>query len=143
MENSKEFTNLQVNFLVDSMDLNVVDLQNNILSKGCIPLEQLFDRNKGKNPKQQIDKVLEFNIGTELDPRMVKIGEGTTEEERNEILYLIREFKDTFAWTYDDLRAYRGDVIQHVISLAEGAKPFRQKIRHINHKLVNQIQKEL
>ena len=74
---------------------------------------------------------------------MVKIGKGTTEKERNEILDLIREFKDTFAWTYDDLRAYRGDVIQHAIPLAEGAKPFRQKLRHINPKLANQIQKEL
>jgi hypothetical protein len=107
-------------------------LKNSTLSKGCTPLEQLFDRHnvyKGKNPKQKIDEALEFNIGTEMDPRMVKIGKGTTEKERNEILDLIREFKDTFAWTYDDLRAYRGDVIQHVIPLTEGPKPFRQKLR--------------
>ena len=65
------------------------------------------------------------------------------EKERNEILDLIREFKDTFAWNYDELKAYRGDVIQHAIPLTEGAKPFRQKLRHINPKLANQIQKEL
>ena len=67
MENSREFTDSQVNFLVESMDLEVVNLQNNTLPKGCIPLEQLFDRHdvyKGKNLKQQTDKVLEFNIGT-------------------------------------------------------------------------------
>jgi hypothetical protein len=146
MENNREFTNSQVNFLVESMDLEVVNLQNNTLPKGCIPLEQIFDRNnvyKGKNPKQKTYKVLEFNIGTEMDPRMVKIGEGTTKEERNKILDLIREFKDTFSWTYDDLRDYRSDVIQHAIPLTEGAKPFRQKLRHINPKLENQIQKEL
>jgi len=47
--------------MVDSMDLDVVNLQNNTLSKGCIPLEQLFDRHdvyKGKNTKQQTDKAL-------------------------------------------------------------------------------------
>jgi hypothetical protein len=74
---------------------------------------------------------------------MVKIGKGTTEKERLEILALIREFKDTFAWNYDELKAYRGDVIQHAIPLIEGAKPFRQKLRHINPKLASQIQKEL
>ena len=119
MENSREFTNSQVNFLADSMDLDVVNLQNNTLPKGCVPLEQLFDRHdvyKGKNPKQQTDVALEFNIDTEMDPIMVKIGKGTTEKERNEILELIREFKDTFAWTYDDLRAYMGDAIQHAPS---------------------------
>jgi ribonuclease HI len=146
MENNREFTDSQVNFLVDSMDLDVVNLQNNTFPKGCVPLEHLFDRHdvyKGKNPKKQTDEALEFNIGTEMDPRMVKIGKGTTEKERIEILDLIREFKDTFSWNYDELKAYRGDVIQHAIPLTEGAKPFRQKLRHINPKLENQIQKEL
>jgi hypothetical protein len=37
MENSKEFTS-QINFLADSMDLDVVNLQNNTLPKACVPL---------------------------------------------------------------------------------------------------------
>ena len=146
MENSKEFTDSQINFLADSMDLDVVNLQNNTLPKGCVPLENLFDRHdvfKRKKPNKQIDEALEFNIGTEMDPRMVKIGKGTTEKERMEILDLIREFKDTFTWNYDELKAYRGDVIQHAIPLTEGAKHFQQKLRHINPKLSNHIQKEL
>jgi hypothetical protein len=147
MENSKEFTDLQVSFLADSMDLEVINLQSNTLPKSCIPLENLFDRHdvfKGKRTnKLQAEEALEFNIGTEIDPRMVKIGKGTTEKERKEILVLIREFRDTFAWNYDDLKAYRGDVIQHAIPLVEGAKPFRQKIRHINPKMARQVQREL
>jgi hypothetical protein len=146
MENRKEFTDTQVAFLVDSMDFEIINLQNNTLPKGCIPLENLFDRHdvfKGKRTNKQAEEALEFNIGTEMDPRMVKIGKGTTKKERKEILELIREFRDTFAWNYDDLKAYKGDVIQHVIPLVEGAKPFRQKSRHINLKLVGQIQKEL
>jgi ribonuclease HI len=145
MENSREFTYSQVNFFANSMDLDVVNLQNKTLPKGCVPLEHLFDRHnvfKGKKPKKQIDEALEFNIGREMDPRIVKIGKGTTEKERMEILEIIREFKDTFACNYDELKAYRGDVIQHAIPLIEGAKPFPQKLRHINPKLANQIQKE-
>jgi hypothetical protein len=128
------------------MDLEVINLQNNTLPKGFIPLENLFDRFdvfKGKRTNKQVEEALEFNIGTKMDPRMVKIGKGTTEKERKEILALIREFKDTFAWNYDYLKAYRGDVIEHAIPLVEGAKPFRQKLRHINPKLARQIQKEL
>jgi hypothetical protein len=146
MENSKEFIDSQVKLLVDSMDPDVVNLQNKTLPKGCVPLEHLFDRHdvfKGKNPNKKIYEALEFNIGTKMDPRMVKIGKGTTEKERMEILHLIREIKDTFTWNYDELKAYKGDVIQHAIPLTEGAKPFRKKLRHINPKLENQIQKEL
>jgi hypothetical protein len=56
---------------------------------------------------------------------MVKIGKGTTHAKRESILSLIQEYKDVFAWTYDDLKAYKGDIIQHAIPLVEGAKPFR------------------
>jgi hypothetical protein len=127
MENIKEFTDSHINFLADSMNLEVINLQNNTLPMGCIPLENIFDRHdvfKRKGARKQANEALEFNIGTEIDPRMVKIGKGTIEKERLEILSLIREFKDTFAWNYDELKAYRGYVIQHAIPLAEGAKPF-------------------
>jgi hypothetical protein len=146
MENNKEFIDTQINFLAESMDFEVINLQNNTLLKGCIPLENLFDRHdvfKGRRTNKQDEEALEFNIGTEMDPRAVKIGKGTTEKETKEILNLIREFKDIFSWNYDELKAYRGDVIQHAIPLIEGAKPFQQKLRHINPKLAGKIQKEL
>jgi hypothetical protein len=100
MENNKEFTDIQVNFLAESMDLEVINLQNNTLPKGCIPLEDLFDRHdvfKGRRTNKQAKEALEFNIGTEIDPRTVNIGKGTTEKERKAILNLIREFRDIFA----------------------------------------------
>jgi len=92
LENSKEFFDSQVNFLVESIGLEVINLPNNTLPKGCIPVEQMFDRQdvyKGKPVEEQSDNVLEFNIGTELEPRMVKIGKGTTKAKRSEILDLI------------------------------------------------------
>jgi len=38
MENNKEFSDLQVNFLVEAMNIEVVNFHNNTLSKGCVPL---------------------------------------------------------------------------------------------------------
>jgi hypothetical protein len=81
MENNKELTDSQVAFLAESMDLEVINLQRNTLPKGCVPLENLFDRHdvfKGKRTNRQAEEALEFNIGIEMDPRMVKIGKGTT-----------------------------------------------------------------
>jgi hypothetical protein len=54
----------------------------------------------------------------------VKIGKGISSEERKEIEDLIREYRDVFAWSYDDLKAYKGDIIQHTLPLKEDAKPF-------------------
>jgi hypothetical protein len=113
MQGTKDFSKPRLNFLADSINLEVVDFSNNTLQKGCVPLEQMFDMHglyKRKPILDQSDKVLEFNIGSKIEPRMVKIGKGTTKVERNDILYLIHQFKDIFAWTYDDLKSCRSDL---------------------------------
>jgi hypothetical protein len=47
------------------------------------------------------------------------------------------------AFTYDELKVYREDVIQYVIPLKEETKPFGQKLRQINPKLAPLVQQEL
>jgi hypothetical protein len=106
----------------------------------------MFDQNdmyKGKSMNDLDDEVLECNIGTDVTPRIVKLGKGMTLAKRKELLAHIKEFKDVFAWSHGDLKFYREDVIQHGIPLKEGAKPFRQKLRQINSKIMPQVQKEL
>jgi hypothetical protein len=56
---------------------------------------------------------------------------------------LVREYKDVFAWSYDELKAYDPKIINHVIPLLEGAKPFRQRLIFMNPKVAPTIQKEL
>jgi hypothetical protein len=82
-------------------------------------------------------------IGSLGSLKLVKIGKSTSSEERGEIENLIKEYRDIFAWSYDDLKAYKGDKIQHTIPLKEDTKPFRQKLRQINPKLAPLIHKEL
>jgi len=48
---------------------------------------------------------------------------------------LLREDIDLFAWTFDDLEYYKGDIGQHTIPFKKGSMPFRQKLRKINPKL--------
>jgi hypothetical protein len=60
---------------------------------------------------------------------MIKIGKGTSEKERKEIINLVHEYRDVFAFTYDELKAYREDVFQHTIPLKEDTKFFRQNLR--------------
>ena len=89
---------------------------------------------------------MEINIGTNKDPKLIKIGKGTSEKERNSLINLIKEYRDVLAFSYDELKDYREDVFQHTIPLKEEAKevkPFQQKLRRINPKLAHVVQKEL
>jgi hypothetical protein len=73
---------------------------------------------------------------------MVKVGKITPIEERNEIIKLLKEYRDVLAFTYDELKVYREDVIQHVIPLKGDTNPFRQKLRQINPKLDPLVQQD-
>ena len=55
---------------------------------------------------------MEINIGTDKDPKLIKIGKGTSEKERNSLMNLIKEYRDMLDFSYDELKAYREDVFQ-------------------------------
>jgi hypothetical protein len=64
-----------------------------------------------------------------------------SKEKRVEYVNLLREFADVFAWKYEDLRTYDTNIMEHKIPLKEEAKPFRQKLIHINHMLLPIMEK--
>ena len=54
---------------------------------------------------------------------MTKTGKNTPKKERNEIINLLREYRDVLAFSYDEIKIYKEDVLQHTIPLKEGTKP--------------------
>ena len=91
----------------------------------------------------KLEDCIEINIGTEEKPRKIKIGKGTSVKERNDLIELVKDFRDVFSFTYDELKYYRDDVFQHNIPLKPDSKPFHQKLRRINPKLAHMVQQEL
>ena len=56
---------------------------------------------------------------------------------------LFRQYKYVFAWTYEDLKTYDTKIIQHVIPIKVGVKPFQQPLRKMHPKLEPLIQREV
>jgi hypothetical protein len=133
-------------FLNKIANHHIVQLPSNHIPKGLVPLERLFDGNdvavKGEVSNGDVD-VTECNIGTEEDPKFVKLSRSLSREQRAEYVELLKEFVDVFAWTYEDLKTYDTTVIEHKIPLKEEAKPFRQKLRQINPMLFPVMEKEV
>ena len=63
---------------------------------------------------------------------MLKVGAQLSLEEREEYRQLFIEFRDIFAWSYEDLKGVPPNVAMHSISLVLGAIPRRQKERRMN-----------
>jgi ribonuclease HI len=114
-------------FLNKIANHHIIQLPNNHIPRGLVPLERLFDGNdvavKGKVSNEDTDTT-KCNIGTQEEPRFVKLSSSLTREQKAEYSELLKEFVDVFAWTYEDLKTYDTYVIEHKIPLKEEAKLF-------------------
>jgi hypothetical protein len=73
----------------------------------------------------QPEEVKDCDMGTTKDPRIVKLSKYLPPKIKRKYKYLFRQYKDVFAWSYDELRTYDTSVIEHKIPLKIGIKPFR------------------
>jgi len=83
------------------------------------------------------------NIGTEENPKMIKLSKTLPPDQKLKYVELFKEFQDAFAWRYEDLKSYDTSVIQHTIPLKENQNPFKQKLRRVNPVLLPLIEKEV
>jgi hypothetical protein len=140
-ENQKTF-----HFLNKVVGHNIVELKTNHMSRGLLPLDKLFDSNdvsKKFSMKNQEQEVMECNIGTTANPKVVKISKALSEEKRHRYVILMKTNYNMFEWSYEDLNTFDTDIIEHKIPLKVGSNPFKKKIRQFNPMLMYIIEKEL
>ena len=65
-----------------------------------------------------------INLGTEAEPKYMNLGKCCLPREKSKFMSLLRQYKDVFAWTYKDLKTYDTIIIQHVIPIKVGVKPY-------------------
>ena len=118
MNDKKENIETEPTYLTQLAGKDIIQLKSNSFPRGLVPLEDIFYSNDvAKSPKvsPRDDKVEECKIGTKADLKVIKISKNLTKESREKHIKLIKEFHDVFSWTYDDLKVYDPDVIQHTI----------------------------
>jgi hypothetical protein len=134
LQNSNEFANTHIdeeNLFVEEEDANltpsskyyqnviagkgIIQLKNNCIPKGLVPLKELFDNNDvAKKPKvtpnegeaEDYNIGKDYNIGTEKEPRFIKLSKNLTPGNKERYLKLTKEFSDVFKWSYEDLKVY-------------------------------------
>ena len=80
---------------------NIVQLPNNYIPWGLVPLEDLFDHNDiPLNPtkKEKDSAVQEKNIGSQSHPKLINLSTELTTDQRSKFCSMIKEFVDIFTW---------------------------------------------
>jgi len=124
----------------------IFQLKDNILLKGLVPLERHFNSNDvamDSGKISQDEHIQDHNIGTQENPKLVKLYAGVSPNFQENYIKLFKNYVDVFAWSYEDLKTYDVNIIQHKIPLKEGVKPYKQRLRQINPLLLPSIEKEV
>ena len=72
-------------------------------------------------------KVKEVNLaGPGETPKLIFVSLDLIKEEEGDLIALLKEYKDFFAWSYEDMKGVPVEVVQHIIPIRNDAKPVQQ-----------------
>ena len=73
----------------------------------------------------------------------MKIGSSMKKEVKEELYVLLKEFKDVFSWSYNDMYGLDTDIVQHKLPLKPECPPARQKLRRMKQEMSLKIKEEV
>ena len=95
---------------------------------------------KSNELKEEIQLV---NLGSDDEPKAVQIGNTLTSKEKDELISLLKEFLEVFAWSYKDMPGIDMDIVQHHIPTDSTMKPVKQKLRRMKPEWTLKIKEEV
>ena len=63
--------------------------------------------------------------------------------EKEDLISLVREYIDVFAWNYEDMPRLDPQVAMHRLNINPDTKPFKQQQRRFHPKIIEAIQSEV
>ncbi|WP_345786837.1 hypothetical protein, partial [Acinetobacter baumannii] len=69
----------------------------------------------------------------------MKVGTCVSKRTRQDLIELLQEFKDVFAWSYQDMPDLSTDIAVHRVLTKEECKPIQQKLRRMRPDIAMKI----
>ncbi|PKI43824.1 hypothetical protein CRG98_035785 [Punica granatum] len=77
-----------------------------------------------------VEPTEEINVGTEEEPRILKIGTGLDPTQRASMIEFLKDYQEVFAWSYADMPGLDPSIVKHFLPLdTERFPPKRQHLR--------------
>ena len=88
-----------------------------------IQAERNYEEQVSKTSRVQEDELQDLNLGSDEDPQMVKISVKVEGQFKQDLIGLLQEFKDIFAWHYTDMKGVDPRFCMHRINLKKDLVP--------------------
>ncbi|NAU72096.1 RNA-directed DNA polymerase, partial [Klebsiella pneumoniae] len=86
-----------------------------------------------------MDELHEVNLGSDVDPRPTFLSTLLSEPDAREIVELLCEFKDCFAWNYIEMPGLAPEVAVHRLDIQSDAIPVKQPPRRMRLEIEQQV----
>ena len=103
--------------LVYCIDQDFQNVNENDEEEIPLALKNLINREEERRAKPCIDEIIAINVGNEKDPCLVQIRPPLSSEKRERLIAFLKDFKDVFAWSYEDMPGIDLEIVQHRIPL--------------------------
>ena len=119
---------LHDSYLEDNLEYSTIIPKNIIRMEKLFDLQDKFKKSTNTKTNNSSLKYEAIYLGIEQNLQNINLEINCSPAERASFIKMFKEFKDVFAWTYDDLKTYDTKIFQHIIPLKEDSKPFQQKL---------------
>ncbi|VFQ87640.1 unnamed protein product [Cuscuta campestris] len=103
----------------------------------------LVSQEEDRSKLEPGDETEQIVLREAFPERMVRIGKDLPGGLRDEIISVLREYADIFAWSVADMPGIDRSVICHRLAVMEGSRPVKQKKRHLANVWRDFVKKEV
>ena len=90
------------------------------------------------------EELVEVNLGDEeKGEKMMKISKNLSEKKKGKLVALLKEYKDVFAWSYQEMLGLSPNLVTHELKVDPNAKPMKQPPRKYRLDVVEKIKLEV
>ena len=84
-----------------------------------------------------------MNLGIGREKKEVMVGTSMSMKVRGELVTLLRDYQDIFAWSYQDIHGFNIEIVQHKLPLNPECSPVKQKLRRTKSEMSLKIKEEV
>jgi len=109
----------------------------------CETINESEDMDKlgqGFTPADPLEKV---DLGDGTIPRPTFVNKNLSVEFKGDLIKLLKEYIDCFAWEHSEMPGLSRDLVEHRLPIKAGFKPYKQPARHFNPSIYDRIKEEI
>ena len=153
---TKNIISISIEFTFANIDITIESVSNGVsisdsayllalsifiseISKETLNGEEL----KQLHLKRLKEETQSVNLGVDDEPKIIQFSNTLNSSEKDELVALLKEFKEVFAWSFEDMLGIDTNIVQQCIPTNLTMKPIKQKLRRMKPEQTLQVKEEV